>query len=154
MILYTSDINRKEKNNSGSSLLRAGIIRSLIASAFCFVFSTVYNHFGHRVYSPYMTWLFLFPLLFGTAVYLIMVMTGIPERPSAAAAAAYSSGIATVTIGSALKGVFAIAGTSSPYLSVYWAAGFGLMGAAVLMQYLYSSRRAHRNTDPSALPYQ
>jgi len=114
----------------------------------------VYNHFGHGVYSPFMTWLFLFPLLFGTAVYMILFMTGIPRRPSSAAIAVYGSGIAAVTTGSALTGVFEIAGTSSPYLPVYWITGFGLMAAGVLVQYLASLRKPHRSSGSSVLPYQ
>lgn len=35
---------------------------------FCAVFSIIYNIFAHGVHSPYMIWLFVWPLVLGVAV--------------------------------------------------------------------------------------
>lgn len=38
---------------------------------FCAVFSIIYNIFAHGVHSPYMTWLFVWPLVLGVAVEIV-----------------------------------------------------------------------------------
>lgn len=140
------------KKDSGPSLIKAGIIRSIAASAFCLLFSIVYNHFGHGVHSPFLSWLFLFPLLFGTALYLVFYLTGVPHRPSPAAFSVYRTGVSTLTVGSALTGIMEIAGTSSPYIKIYWILGFASIAAAILLQVTYTHKRimpSHTKVTPS-----
>lgn len=45
----------------------------------------------------------------------------------------YNSGIATLSLGSFLKGIFDIAGTSSTYIAVFYAIGELLVAVGVVM---------------------
>ena len=110
--------------------------RALIAyigiTAFCLLFSNVYNLFGHDVHSPFMTFLFVIPLVAGVAVAGVRMAIGAAEAPRGARYA-YHCAVATLTVASALRGVFDIAGTSSPWLIVYLAASAVLLIAAVCL---------------------
>lgn len=86
----------------------------------------IYGMFGHGVHSAAMTWMFLYPLLGGALIYLIgwwRVSSIIHFPVYRFAYNSYNSGIATLTIGSFLKGVLEIAGTNSPYLAIFSGAG-------------------------------
>ena len=41
------------------------LVRYLCISAFCLLFFIIYNHFSHEIHSPWMTWLFAWPLVLG-----------------------------------------------------------------------------------------
>ena len=96
--------------------------RALIAyigiTAFCLLFSSVYNLFGHDVHSPFMTFLFVIPLVAGVGVAGMRLAMGAADAPRGARYA-YHCAVATLTVASALRGVFDIAGTSSPWLIAY-----------------------------------
>ena len=117
----------------GKERVRNGLIGMLVTSLFCIIFAIIYNHFGHGVYSVYMTYMFLFPLILGSGVYgLVLIlpqMKGVSRLPFNL----YNSGIATLTVGSLLKGIFEIAGTSSPYVVVYWLVGTTMIVFSVLI---------------------
>ena len=98
-------------------------------TAFCLLFSAIYYQFSHDVHSAFMTFLFAIPLIGGAGVAALRAAMGAREAP-AAARYYYHAAIATATVGCALRGIFEIAGTSSPYLSVYLAATAALIGAA------------------------
>mgnify|MGYP001248372193 CR=1 FL=1 len=107
----------------------------LAVSAFCVFFSTVYSHFGHGVRSASMSLLFLYPLLGGAFAYLLVwLFCPAPERirHSRVHFNLYNAGIATLAVGSTLRGVFDIAGTSSPYTVLYFAAGWLFAGIGAL----------------------
>jgi len=78
-----------------------------------------------------MTYMFLYPLIPGALVFLIFTLTGI-KKPDRISYNLYNSGIAALTIGSLLQGIFKIAGTSSSFIIVYWIAGFTLIGLGVI----------------------
>lgn len=61
------------------------------------------------------------------------------------AANALAAGLATLTAGSAFKGILEIAGTSSPFESVFFTAGGVLSLAGLLLQIAVSIRRLHRS---------
>jgi len=124
-------------NMNTIQLLKRKIVKGAAASLFCGILTIVYNHFGHGVHSVYMDRLFLFPLLLGTAVYALLLFTGIVKNASENAFSLYACGITTLTVGSLLKGVFVIAGTNSPYLIVYWSLGIALLilGAALQLRH-------------------
>ncbi len=107
----------------------------LVVSAFCFLVDKVYALYGHGVTSPAMTFLFLYPLLGGALVFLLLWFV----QPWAAAVPRYraaynlyNSGIATLAAGSLLKGIFEIAGTSSPYTVLFYIVGGLLIAAGVI----------------------
>lgn len=108
----------------------------LVVAVFCVIFDRVYALYGHGVYSAAMSLMFLYPLAGGTAVFALLwglVPDAERIRRRTLFYNSYNSGIAALTVASALRGVFDIAGTSSPYLPVMIVSGalfcaFGLAG--------------------------
>ena len=96
-------------------------------SVLCLITFIIYNQFSHGVTSPYMTYLFAWPLLLGFVPYALL--TGIPGAyyPGRIAANVYNSGVASITVSSLLKGIFDIAGNSSIYQSLLMSIGVGLL---------------------------
>ncbi len=116
-------------------------------SALCFLVDKVYALYAHGVASPAMTLLFLYPLLGGSLVFLVLGLV----QPWAAAVPRYraaynlyNSGIATLSTGSLLQGIFEIAGTSSPYTVLFYVAG-GLLIAAGVIGFGIGERRILSN---------
>jgi hypothetical protein len=103
----------------------------LAISLLCAVVNWIYGRYGHGVHSVYMTFMFGYPLLGGTAVYLLWAL---PKAwlPGRFAVNIYNSGIAALTVGSALSGIFDIAGTSSPYQPVFMIAGIAMVSLGAL----------------------
>jgi len=77
-----------------------------------------------------MVGLFLVPLLAGAvpALLLLSRRAKIPAR----CRSLWGPGVATLTVGSCLRGVFDIYGTTAPLVGVYWLAGGALLLAAAL----------------------
>lgn len=119
----------------------------LFFSLFVLVFGQIYEHFSHGVYSNYMIFAFLFPLLGLFLPNLLLCLlpkkgaekskgnNGEKERSSGSVTdeknfSFWKWGIATLTVGSLYKGILEIYGTSShlelSYLIV--GCGFCLLG--------------------------
>ena len=116
-------------------------------SAFCFIFDKVYSLYGHGVYSASMSLMFLYPLIGGTLGFLLLWLL----KPAADSIPNYrvyynfyNSGIATLVIGSLLKGIFDIAGTSSPYTIIFFIVGCLLIVAGVIG--FWVKERQHKKT--------
>lgn len=113
----------------------------LMVSLFAIAANAVYSLFGHGEKSGYMTWMFLYPLLGGAVFYLILGLL-LPDIKHLEGCRVfynlYNSGIAVLTTGSFLKGILVIAGTNSPYVPVYYAAGvlFLLSGLVYLLYHI------------------
>lgn len=114
----------------------------LCAALFCGLFSAVYEHFSHGVYSNYMVYLFAFPFFGGVVPYAIFGLAPKIKCPSPATARTFNSGVAALAVGSCMKGVLDIYGTSSSYQPVYWLAGFSLIALSLVM-YLAKSLLSH-----------
>lgn len=112
----------------------------LALSAFCGLFSYIYECFSHGVYSSYMTLLLLFPLLGGAFPALLLQIVPAARRPSSAVKNAWGAAVATLTAGCCLTGVFEIYGSVSSLLYAYWIAGTILYVLAVA-GYLFQYRR-------------
>jgi len=125
--LYTSDIDLKREKKRR---VKAAAVYFLLA-CLCVLFDRVYARFGHGVESASMLLMFLYPLLGGALPFLVM-LTGRARtaRGGRVWFNLWNSGIAVLTVRSALKGVFDIAGTSSPYLGIYLVAGIALCASA------------------------
>lgn len=117
----------------------------LAAATFCIVFDEIYALFGHGVRSAAMSLMFLYPLLGGTVPFAGRWLQ-LRQRPDHGATAepfgrlafnSYNSGIATLTVGSMLTGVFDIAGTTNPYLVYFRLIGAAMVAASLLRQFLY-----------------
>ena len=120
-------------------LRRAGVVYVGIA-AFCGFFSLVYEHFSHGVYSNFMIYLFLFPLLGGALPSLLLPCLPAARHPSLVTRELWRCGVATWGLWSCLTGVFEIYGGTAPLLLLYRLAGSVLLAAAAI-SYLLDSRR-------------
>lgn len=101
-------------------------LKYIIASICCIVINLVYSIFSHGIYSNYMTYMFVIPLILG----IISILINRNNNKEGNDLAFCS--ILTLIMGVFLKGVFEIAGTSSPYQVIYFIIGcllylFGLL---------------------------
>lgn len=102
----------------------------LLVSLFCVAFGAVYEYFSHEVYSAYMLYAFGFPLVGGTLPFLLLFLLGKP-MPDKLVCGLYHCGIMTLTIGSIVKGILEIYGTTNKLTGFYWLTGAVLCGAAI-----------------------
>jgi hypothetical protein len=109
---------------SDKKIQRRAALRYVLISLFCGFFAAVYEHFSHGVYSNYMICLFVWPLLGALPCLLLRVFPPLLSRNL------WGAGVATLTVGSCLKGVFEIYGTTAPLVLVYWYAGAALLAAS------------------------
>lgn len=107
MILYTLDTKKRMRKN--------GIVFGCVG-AFCILFSTIYNMYGHGVESIYMNYMFIWPLI----AMILYIICGIRRAlVSRICSNLFNAGIATISIGFMLRGIFEIAGTSSVFQKYY-----------------------------------
>lgn len=115
---------------------KAGARRTAViylgAAVFCGLFGLIYEQFSHGVYSPFLGWMFLFPLLLGALPFLLLWRLPSVRYPGTMARYAYHSGLAALTLGSCLTGIFEIYGSAAPLVKVYWVVGGILLGFGVL----------------------
>jgi hypothetical protein len=109
------------------------------------VVDKVYAIFGHGVSSAYMTWMFLYPL-FGGALFFLLLSLLAPQAEHIPGYRLfrniYNSGIAMITTGSLVKGIFEIAGTDSPYVSWYYVLGILFLAAGMITLLIGILRRS------------
>ena len=113
-------------------------------TAFCFLFFLIYDRFSHGVRSFYMTYLWLWPFVFGFLPSLVLAWWGQGEAAADNTAGLpgkrgilrrslrsrrdfYHYGVITLTAASLLKGIFEIAGTGSVHTTILFAVGFILL---------------------------
>lgn len=123
--MYISDIDA-----SARKMIKTAFAYLLI-SLFCILFGVVYELFSHEVYSYYMVYAFAFPLAGGTLPFLAIFLFRRKNYPGAVAENLYHSGIATLTVGSIMRGALDIYGTTNRLLNVYWIIGTVLVAAGV-----------------------
>ena len=104
----------------------------LLVSLFCALFGAIYEYFSHEVYSFYMIYAFAFPLVGGTLPFFILNLSRKAKYPNSLSRNLYHSGIAAFTVGSIIRGVLDIYGTTNSLTSYYGIAGISLLiaGAA------------------------
>ena len=141
------------------------LIRYLVISAFCVVFSKIYHYFSHKITSPWMTFLFVWPLFLGALPAALRVRGCFPGffyggendvqqnvgRDGRTEAEngekgwfrleLYRFGIAALTVSSLLTGILEIAGTDSDYPGFLRAAGAVMVAAGALLM-IVSRHRA------------
>lgn len=130
--MFISAINRRHQEKA----LRKTAAVYLVVSLVTITANYIYGQFGHGVHSAAMTWMFLYPLIGGTLVYILMAIlpvAGSQESGYRLFSNVYNSGIATLTASSFLKGILEIAGTDSPYTPVLFMIGWGFMAAGAAL---------------------
>ena len=94
------------------------LMTSVFCSLFCLLFFLVYDQFSHGVRSPFMTFLFIWPLALCVIPCGILLLIPPLPGPSLISSLLWNTGAAAVTVSSLLRGVFEIAGNSSVYQQV------------------------------------
>ena len=117
--MYTS-VNKYVKSIKNKFVKRS--VMYFCISMFCAVFGGIYEIFSHGVYSNYMMYAFLFPLIGGTLYNLILYSLRL-RLQRGLSLIFYNTGIATLTIGSIVRGILDIYGTDNILANVYWYAG-------------------------------
>lgn len=136
--MSTSDMNERRSGKVQAKGTRKTVIAYLALSAAAIAVDNIYALFGHGVRSASMSSMFLYPLLGGALMYVLLgiVVPGIASRKLFRLGYnLYNSGIATLTTGSFLRGILDIAGTASEYTGIFMLAGlaFAVTGLVVLI---------------------
>ena len=132
-----SDINRMNKNGKTA-------LCYLVISLFCILFGAIYEHFSHEVYSYFMLYAFVIPLVGGVLPFFTMTLFGVPI-PNRVSLNLYHSGIAALTIGCLFQGALEIYGTTNRLISVYWIFGILFLVMAALIDCLFRRKLGCRN---------
>ena len=168
--MYTSDKNEIIRYADG--VLHDAFL-FLAAGIVCAVFGLIYEMFSHEVYSFYMIYAFLIPLVPGALLNLVIAWLAVRKEkqlrireaatlkiddagvffPGRFTRHAWNSGLAALTVGFLFKGVLDIYGTTNKLIVVYSAAAAVLICAAVfsfLMSYA-TIRKMHKKAEMSAI---
>ena len=135
--MYTSQNNRS---------LQKHLIGSIAAALFCALFAAVYESFIFGVYSYFMLFAFVVPLLGCSLPYSIMVFRN-RNIPGASALRLWNSGIAILTVGSIIQGVIEIYGTTNHLTIIYAAAGIFFLIAGLMSWLLFGKSAARPTAD-------
>ena len=130
--MYTSDTDK---------ILRKTAFVYLILSILCAVFGAVYEIFSHGVYSPFMMFAFLFPLFIGCLPFALLNKNKSKIVPHPVARNLYHSGIATLTIGSIVKGVLDIYDTTNHLSNYYWIVGNTFVISGIIASILLHTKK-------------
>ena len=150
MTLYTSDTEYKNRTGS-ADLLRSGTAY-LIASVLVAAAGWMYELFSHGVYSNYMIYAFMVPLVCGALPDILAATRGCrsKKRSGSSASGLRLAAVVTLTAGSLIKGVLDIFGTTNRLLVVYPIIGLALAIAA-LIAFIWQNRTVNEEPSASAL---
>ena len=88
--------------------VRNNLLPSIGATVFCIILAPVYYRFSHGVHSPWMTFLFLWPLVLGVLPALLLMRMSARALPGTAARILYGTGVEALTFGSLLRGILGL----------------------------------------------
>lgn len=92
----------------------------IFTTLLCVALNYVYSLFGHGVSSLFMSYAFVFSLVLGVIGFIVLGWLNLDNR---VAFNLYNAGIATLTVGSILRGVIDIAGADTTYPVYYFFVG-------------------------------
>ncbi|MGN0349036.1 MAG: hypothetical protein ACI4DR_05845 [Roseburia sp.] len=134
MILCTSDIDIFRRAAKTAFVY-------LLLSLLCALFGAVYESFSHEVYSFSMIYAFAFPLAGGTLPFLGICLFRFGHYPGTLSGSLYHCGIATVTVGSIVKGILDIYGTTNRFTRLYWYVGGLLLLGGILVFFIQMAKQ-------------
>jgi len=111
----------------------------IFTTLFCIAFNYIYSLFGHDVSSPFMSYAFAFSLVLGVVGFTLF---GRLHLDNHIAFNLYNAGIATLTVGSILRGIIDIAGADTTYPVYYFFVGTIFVAIGGLM-YFYQWLRTN-----------
>lgn len=110
-----------------SSNSRTRLYIYIAVTVFCGLFSFIYELFSHGVYSNFMVYLFVIPLLLGVVPELVVLLNpNLAARGGSWQPILQAFAVATLIVGSALQGIVEIYGTTNRYIVYYFIVGIGL----------------------------
>lgn len=124
--MYTSDINACRKSNARTAVIY------LACTAFCGFFSSVYGKFSHGVSSDFMVFLCTVPFVLGVIPYTALWLFKL-KSPSTLFSHVYNCGVATLTVGFCMAGVFEIYGSECAYVPIYFYLGTALTALGCIL---------------------
>lgn len=99
------------------------------ATVFVLAFGFIYEYYSHQVYSIFMQYAFIVPLL-GFVTYLVMYKNRVV--PNKLFVNLFNCSIVTLTLGSIMKGFLDIYGTTNGLIIVYVILGLLLMFVSIV----------------------
>lgn len=133
--MFTSDIKPERK------MYLKTAIGYLCATVFFALFGAIYESFSHGVYSFYMVYAFLYPLLGGVCPFLFITLTKKTISFCSFALLFYHCALATMTVGSIIFGVLKIYGTDNSLVFVYPAVSVILFILAFSFEIFFRKRK-------------
>ena len=130
--MYTSDID------SGRRQILRHAAAELCAALFLAFFGAVYEHFSFGVYSYYMIYAFIFPLVSGI---LLLAAAAGKHQPAPRTLFLLHACTAACAVGSIAAGILKISGREHPLLICY-----PLLGGILLLLTLLSYRKDCKTT--------
>jgi len=122
---------REEKSAMERRSMGKNMMYMLSFSIFLALFGAIYELFSHGVYSYFMIYAFAFPLVLGVAVY--MFLSGSRHKlPGELSCTLYNAGIVCLAVGSIVRGILEIYGTTNHLSMFYWPAGAVLIIAGMI----------------------
>ena len=115
--------------------------KHFLISIFFLIFGFIYEIFSHEVYSRYMIYAFLIPLLFGFTLYLVIYKMEFNKYLSELGMSLYNISLITFTLGSVMKGVLEIYGTTNKLVSLYSRIGIFLVIISILSNIIYNYKK-------------
>lgn len=119
-------------SDKANTIINNNIIagRYLIASILLAIAGAVYEKASHGVYSYYMIYAFMIPLVLGCLPH-IFDRRGIFETAGPAAEGLLAAAVTTLSVGSVVKGALDIYGTSNSMIVLYPVAGILAIAATL-----------------------
>ena len=105
----------------------------LAATAFCALFSAVYEHFSHGVYVNFMIYAFAIPLGLGVIPQLVLLLKPQLDTGGPWQHLLHGCAVATLSFGAIVQGIVQIYGTTNPYTKWYLVIGLAMLAGSLLM---------------------
>lgn len=115
----------------------------IILTAVVGLFSFVYELFSHGVYSDFMVYLFVIPLLLGVLPEAVALVYPAWTAPGGWHQLLRDLAVATVAVGSVLQGIVEIYGTTNAWIGYYFVCGIGMLIASIILWSVQMVRRRH-----------
>ena len=135
MILYMLDTKKTKKQ----------IIKYFIISIFFLLLGYIYELYSHGVYSYYMIYAFLIPLLMGFIPYLIIYIKRFNRNLSELGMRIYNCFILTLTLGCTMKGFLEIYGTTNSLVFIYLKVSIILIIISLIINIILNFRKKEIN---------
>ncbi len=107
----------------------------LIISIFLALTGFVYEHFSHGVFSYSMVYAFSVPLVLGTLLNAVLERIRV-HMPGVLTRQIWHCGVATLTVGLLVSGVFEIYGAANSRINIYYIAGFVLLALSFILYFV------------------